>query len=49
MAVHTARTALAAALAEMISAGEVTDAKALHMARAYLHDTAEGLYQREAQ
>jgi uncharacterized protein len=38
------RQALAAALAEMVSSGEVTEAKALEMAHAYLHDTAVSLY-----
>src|SRR5207249_5090822 len=40
MGVHTSRTALAAALAEMIAAREITEQQALPMARAYLHDTA---------
>ena len=35
---------LAAALAEMVAAGEVTEAKALEFARGYLHDNAVGLY-----
>jgi uncharacterized protein len=38
------REALAAALAEMVSAGEVSDSKAIEMAHAYLHDTALSLY-----
>jgi len=38
------RQALAGALAEMVSSGEVTDAKAIEMAHAYLHDTAVSLY-----
>ena len=38
------REALAAALAEMVSSGEITDAKAIEMAHAYLHDTAVSLY-----
>jgi hypothetical protein len=40
----SARQALAAALAEMVSSGEITDAKAIEMAHAYLHDTALSLY-----
>lgn len=44
LGVQTTRTALAAALAEMIAAGEVSEPHALRMARAYLHDTAAGLY-----
>jgi len=42
--VHNARTALAAALAEMIAAREITASQALPLARAYLHDTAAALY-----
>jgi uncharacterized protein len=42
--VHNARTALAAALAEMIAAREVTEAQALAFARGYLHDNAANLY-----
>jgi uncharacterized protein len=41
---ESARTALAAALAEMISEGEITEARALELAHAYLHDTAVKLY-----
>jgi hypothetical protein len=40
----SARQALAAALAEMVSSGEITDVKAIEMAHAYLHDTAISLY-----
>jgi uncharacterized protein len=40
----SARQALAAALAEMVSSGEITDVKAIEMAHAYLHDTAVSLY-----
>lgn len=43
-AVHNARTALAAALAEMIAAREIPESRALPLARAYLHDTAASLY-----
>ncbi len=45
LGVRSARTALAAALAEMISEGEVTEMRALEMAHAYLHDTAVKLYE----
>jgi hypothetical protein len=44
MGVHTTRTALAAALAEMIAAGEVSERQALTMARGYLHDNAASQY-----
>jgi hypothetical protein len=41
---QSTRTALAAALAEMISEGEINEARALELAHAYLHDTAVKLY-----
>src|SRR2546422_5396223 len=41
---ESSRTALASALAEMISEGEITEARAFEMAHAYLHDTAVKLY-----
>jgi uncharacterized protein len=44
LAVRSARTALAAALAEMVAANEVTESKALALAHAYLHDTAMQMY-----
>jgi len=44
LGVQSARTALAAALAEMISMGEVNETQALKMAHGYLHDNAAGLY-----
>jgi hypothetical protein len=44
LGVQTGRAGLAAALAEMVATGEVSEAKALEMAHAYLHDTAVGLY-----
>jgi len=44
LGVRTTRMALAAALAEMISEGEISEARALEMAHAYLHDTAVSLY-----
>ena len=42
---QSSRMALAAALAEMISENEITEARALELAHAYLHDTAVKLYQ----
>jgi len=44
LGVATGRAALAQALAEMISEGEINEAKALEFAHAYLHDTAVSLY-----
>ena len=44
MGVHTTRTALAAALAEMIAAREITEPQAMTMAHGYLHDNAAALY-----
>ena len=44
MGVQTSRTALAAALAEMIAAREITEPQALKMAHGYLHDNAAALY-----
>jgi hypothetical protein len=41
---QSAREGLAGALAEMVSSGEITDAKAIELAHAYLHDTAVSLY-----
>jgi hypothetical protein len=46
MGAHTARTALAAALSEMIAEREITEPQAMKIAHAYLHDTAAGLYNR---
>jgi len=46
MAVRTARTALAAALAEMVVDHEITEDQALGFARGYLHDNAAGIYPR---
>ncbi len=46
MAVRTARTSLAAALAEMVVNHEITEERALGFARGYLHDNAAGLYSR---
>ena len=44
LGVQSSRTALAAALAEMISEGEVTETQALQVAHGYLHDNAVGIY-----
>jgi uncharacterized protein len=44
MGVHTTRTALAAALAEMIAAREIAEPQAMTIARGYLHDNAAALY-----
>jgi predicted TIM-barrel fold metal-dependent hydrolase len=44
LGVQSARMGLAAALAEMISMGEISDAQALHLAHGYLHDNAVALY-----
>ena len=41
---QSSRMALAAALAEMISENELSEARALELAHAYLHDTAVKLY-----
>jgi len=45
LGVESSRTALAAALAEMVSENEITEARALELAHAYLHDTAVKLYE----
>ena len=42
--VHNARTAAAAALAEMVAAREITEPQALAIAHGYLHDNAASLY-----
>jgi predicted TIM-barrel fold metal-dependent hydrolase len=44
LGVHSARTATAAALAEMIAAREITERQAMAIARGYLHDNAASLY-----
>jgi hypothetical protein len=44
LGIQSGRMALTAALAEMISENEISEAKALEMAHAYLHDTAASLY-----
>lgn len=44
LGVQSSRMALAAALAEMISEGEVTEPQALQLAHWYLHDNAAKLY-----
>jgi hypothetical protein len=44
LGVRTAQTAVAAALAEMVSTGEVTEARALEIARGYFHDNTARLF-----
>jgi predicted TIM-barrel fold metal-dependent hydrolase len=44
LSVQTARTALAAALAEMVSAGEITETKALAIARGCFDDNTAKLF-----
>jgi predicted TIM-barrel fold metal-dependent hydrolase len=44
LAVRSARTALAAALAELVAEGAFTEEKALELAHMYLHDNAARLY-----
>ena len=44
LAERSARTALAAALAELVAEGAFTEEKALELARLYLHDNATKLY-----
>ena len=44
LAAHTTRTALAAALAELVSERAISRDKALELARLYLHDNAAKLY-----
>jgi hypothetical protein len=44
LAVRSARTAVAAALAELVAEGAVSEEKALELARLYLHDNAAKLY-----
>ena len=45
LGVRSSRTALAAALAEMVSENEISEARALELAHGYLHDNAVKLYQ----
>ena len=45
LGVQSGRMALAAALAEMISEGEVSEARAIEMARGFLHDNAMKIYE----
>jgi hypothetical protein len=45
LGVQSGREALAAALAEMISMGEVTEKQALELAHGYLHDNAMRIYE----
>ena len=44
LAARTTRTGLAAALAELVEEGAITEAKAMELARNYLHDNAARLY-----
>jgi hypothetical protein len=44
LAARTTRTALAAALAELVDEGAISESKALELARNYLHDNAARLY-----
>jgi predicted TIM-barrel fold metal-dependent hydrolase len=44
LAARTSRTALAAALAELVEEGAIGEAKALELAKNYLHDNAARLY-----
>ena len=44
LAIHSARTAVAQALAELVAENAITEAKALELARMYLHDNAAQLY-----
>jgi hypothetical protein len=44
VATESARSALAAALAEMVCENEISEEQAVSMALAYLHDTATGIY-----
>jgi len=44
LAARTTRTALAAALAELVEEGAISEAKAMELARGYLHDNAAHLY-----
>jgi hypothetical protein len=44
LAARSARTAVAAALAELVAEGAFTEARALELARMYLHDNASKLY-----
>jgi len=48
LGVESSRTALAAALAEMISEGEISEAQALQLAHGYLHDNAVAIYEGKA-
>jgi predicted TIM-barrel fold metal-dependent hydrolase len=44
LAVYTGRTGCAAALAQMVAEGEITEAKAMEIARDYFHDTSAKLF-----
>ncbi len=47
LGIQSTRQALAAALAEMVSMGEISESAALDMAKAYMHDTGLSIYQRK--
>ncbi|MDP9161295.1 MAG: amidohydrolase family protein [Acidobacteriota bacterium] len=47
LGIQSTRQALAAALAEMVSMGEISESMALEMAKAYMHDTGLSIYQRK--
>ena len=44
LAIDTSRTAAAAALAEMVSEGDITEARAMEIARGYFHDNTARLF-----
>jgi len=44
LAIHSARTAVAQALAELVAENAITEARALELARMYMHDNAAQLY-----
>jgi len=44
LAARTTRTGLAAALAELVDEGAISETRALELARNYLHDNAARLY-----
>jgi hypothetical protein len=45
LGVQSSRTALAAALAEMVSENEISETRVLELAHDYLHDAAVKLYE----
>jgi uncharacterized protein len=46
LGVQSAREALAGALAEMVSMGEISESQSLQLAKGFLHDNAAGLYKK---